>query len=167
MAMSPFILAEDMRSKMNKPFPASLELIGLSVGIVSALQNATATFGNIQTPHSISGIDPKAMASDIASKSLFPGISNELIAMCTGIATYLEDNAIVTYAGPAPSPPAIPPSAAWNTGGTILNIDKDGLASQLQISMGQPAVTSDLIGMSDAITNHLLVFAEVNNGVIN
>lgn len=157
MAMDASQLAEAITLGINQSLPPSTEVEGFAQGVINALQGATATFGP-PSGNTISGIVGAAVAADVQAGAGYPGISSELSGFGSGLASYVQANAIVTYTGPGPS---------FFTGGTISGLVGAAFASVLQGSMGYPSVSSELLGMATAITDHIVANAEVESGVIS
>lgn len=168
MALSGSGLAEEIRSAMNFPSPTSTQLIGWATGIVEEITtNGMATFGTIAGPHPISGLTGSSMAGKVANYAGYPGVSAQLLNFCTAIANHIMTNGVVTYAGPPPAPPAIPPSAAWYTGGTISGLSGSLMASDVASAVGFPGVSAPLLNKCTAIANHIMTNAQVESGVIS
>lgn len=161
-------LADEIRTEMGFPAPTSQQLIGWATGVVTHIQTAgIATFGNIPGPHPITGLSGPVMAATIAPIAGYPGTTPELINYCTGIATYIMANGVVTYTGPAPMPPTILPPAAWFLGGTISGMDGNAMSVVVAGLLGLGPPTPPLINKCTAIANHIQTNAQVVSGVIS
>jgi hypothetical protein len=167
MAVNPSQLAIQLANGIGQTFTTA-QVEAFASGILDELtQNGSATFGDIAGPHPISGLSGASMANQIAPAAGYPGISDTLQNFCQAIADHITDNGVVTYTGPAPNPPAIPPSEAWFLGGTISGLNGPGLALEVAAAVGYPGTSAELIGFCSAITDHIEANAEVTSGVIS
>lgn len=166
MAMSSALLSLDLQDAMGFPSPPTIELIGLADGIIAELiENGSTTFGNVPGPHLITGITAASMANKISGGAGFPSVSIDLLNMCSGIIKHITESGVVFYAGPPPAPPAIPPSAAYNSGGTISGLSGSAMANEVKTAMGKDSVSIKLLNKCTAIVNHIIINAEINSGV--
>jgi len=163
MAMSIPVLAAAIVTGIGQSGPPTTPVTGFATGIINEIeQNGMATFGSVPTPNPVSGVTGPGMASKIQAAAGYPNVSTPLSNFCSAVATYINSNAIVTYTGPIP-----PANPAWFLGGTISGLSGSALASAVQSSMGFPSVSSQLLGMCTAITDHITNFASVTSGVIS
>jgi len=166
MALNETALAQDIADAMGFP-TVSAQLVGWSKGVIEEVKKGVATFGNIPTPHPISGIVGSSMASLITNYAGYGTTSPELTSFCNGIATHIVTSGVVTYTSPVPAPPAIMPPAAWFLGGTISGLSGGAMASMVQTMVGFPSVSSKLLAECTAIADHIMNNAEVVSGVIS
>lgn len=164
MAMNGPGLGDEIASALSQS--PTTQMTGFGKGIVEAVQQGTATFGNIPGPHPISGVSFSTMASLIQGYAGYPSVSPELSNFCDGIATHVMTGT-VTYSGPPPSPPVIMPPAAWFLGGVISGLSGSAMASLVASKVGYPSVSSELTAMCNAIANHIMTNAQVVSGVIS
>lgn len=169
MATNPAQLATEMANGINQTIP-TVAVQAWAIGVLQDLTlNGSATFGNMQSGHPISGLSGAAMAGFIiaASAGFYPNVSTQLLNFCTAVANHITSNGTVEYSGPPPAPPAVPPSAAWFTGGTVSGLDGSAMATEVAASVGYPSVTPELIGFCTAIADHINNNAQVESGVIS
>lgn len=168
MALNASGLADEVRSAMGFPSPTSKEIVGWATGIVDEVtSNGVATFGNIPGPHPISGITGASMAGKVATAAGYGSVSAELLNFCTGVANHITGSGVVTYAGPPPAPPALPPPAAWFLGGVVSGLSGPAMAAQVASAVGYPGVSPELLNQCTAIADHIMANAQVVSGVIS
>ena len=103
-----------------------------------------------------------SMASKVQGYAGYPTVSTELLDFCSAIVDHIQGDGIVTYTGPP-----MPPGNDWFLGGTISGLSGATLAALIQSYVGYPLVSTELLGMSTAITDHIEANAEVVSGVIS
>jgi len=160
-------LATEIATGIGQGF-VTLHVTAFATGVLDELtQNGSATFGNIPGPHPISGLSGASMASRIVAAGPYTFVSPELANFCTAIADHITANGVVTYAGPPPAPPGLPPPDAWFTGGVVSGVNGPGMAAEVAAAVGYPFVSTQLIGKCTAIADHINNNAQVESGVIS
>jgi hypothetical protein len=167
MATSIPTLATAIATGIGQSF-VTQQVTAFATGVLDELtQNGSATFGNIPGPHPISGLTGASMASRIVAAAPYPFTSPELVNFCTAIADHINNNGVVTYAGPPPAPPGLQPPDAWFQGGTVSGVNGPLMATEVAAAVGYPFVSTQLIGKCTAIADHINNNAEVESGVIS
>lgn len=164
MATSAPLLASEIAAGLGHPGDVTVQVQGFATGILEELtQNGVAGFnGGVPSPYSISGMSGSSLATKVASYAGYPFVSPELLSFCTGIVTHIQGSGIVTYVGPPP-----PANPNYFLGGTISGLVGATMASIIQGAVPYPFVSAELLGMSNAICNHIVANAQVVSGVIS
>ena len=167
MALDASALSEEMRVAMGFPSPVSTQLLGWSMGVVEEVLNGFATFGNVPSPHPISGVTGAGMASLIANYAGYGFVTPQLLNFCTAVADHITGSGIVTYIGPPPAPPGLQPPDAWFLGGTISGLSGASMAADVAAAVGFPGGSPQLLSQCTVIANHIMANAQVVSGVIS
>lgn len=159
MSLSSSTLASDIATALGHSGNVTLQVLGFAQGIIDELtQNGVASTGPI-TGNTISGVTGSSMASKISVAAGFGSVSAKLLNFCNGISSHITSAANITYTGPGTSPP-------YSTGGTISGLSGSAMASLISSNVGYGSVTSILLAMATAVTNHITINAQANAGVI-
>lgn len=164
MATNAALLASQIAAGLGHPGDVTVQVQGFATGILEELtQNGTAGFnGGIPSPYSITGMSGGSLATKVAGYAGYPGVSPQLLSFCTAIVSHIQGAGIVTYVGPPP-----PANPNYFLGGTISGLVGATMASLIQAAVPYPFVSTELLGMSDAICNHIVANAQVVSGVIS
>lgn len=155
MALNPSLLASEIASGIGQG-AATGEVTGLATGIIEELiQNGTAAPGSPVSP--ITGITGSSMASKIATAAGFGSVTAELLGLGNGICNHITSSGLVTYTN-APD---------FTSGGTVSGLSGSAMANEIKTSAGFPSVSAQLLGLANAIANHIMTNAQVSGGIIS
>jgi len=161
MSVNPTLLATEITTGIGQVSP-TIQVQGFATGILGELTaNGIAQVG-LPTGNTISGLSASDMASKIANAAGYASVSSDLTKMCVGIVNHIQSVGVVSYVGPIP--PAVP---IYYLGGTISGLSGSGMASLVQSNVGYPSISTELLGMCNAICTHITTNAQVTSGVIS
>ena len=140
------------------------EIIQFCEGVIAETLTGVATYANVPSGHTITEIEGNPMGVEVAN-AMSKEVQETIQKFCTGISNHIVEAALVTYQGPPPSPPHIPPSEAWWANGTISGLDGNAMALKVQAEIQCP-LTPQLIGMCTGIANHIMETTIVERGVL-
>ncbi len=168
MALNPSLLASEIQAAIGAP-SVTPEILAYATAICEEIiENGLATFTTIPTPHTISDLDGDSLATKVADKIGRGPKSDNTVKFCTGIAEYINDNGIVTYASKPISytPPIVTIPQSWQNEGTISLLIGPDMADLIEEKVGAPFMSSKLIAKCTAICNHITSNAQVEIGKI-
>lgn len=161
MAVSPSVLAAAMSTGIGQS-TVTPQLLGLATGILNELTISGHAAVGHPSGNLISGMSGSSMASRVATDAGYGSVSTQLLHFCTGITTHILTSGTVSYTGPVPPAPIV-----YFLGGTIHGLSGSAMAALVAADVGYPFVSSQLLGLCDAVATHIMANATVTSGVIS